>query len=174
MQHNVAKNVLHVKHGLDAIARKAVISAEEAHSLLESAKRKLYAARLRRPTPFVDKTIYVAWNAMCISAYLAAGRVLDAPAAKAFALKSLDRVLAEARNARGDLAHVAAYGEPEEAGSSASLHPASKDRSPGTPGYGMTNKRWRVCWTTTCSWGTRRWMRGRRLASCTTTRRQKI
>jgi uncharacterized protein YyaL (SSP411 family) len=56
---------------------------------------------------------------MCISAYLAAGRVLDAPAAKAFALKSLDRVLAEARNARDELAHVAAYGEPEEAGSSA-------------------------------------------------------
>jgi hypothetical protein len=134
MQHNVAKNVLHVKHGLDAIARKAVISAEEAHSLLESAKRKLYAARLRRPTPFVDKTIYVAWNAMCISAYLAAGRVLDAPAAKAFALKSLDRVLAEARNARGDLAHVAAYGEPEEAGSSASLHPSEQRPLAGDPG----------------------------------------
>ena len=134
MQHNVAKNVLHVKHGLDAIARKAVISAEEAHSLLESAKRKLYAARLRRPTPFVDKTIYVAWNAMCISACLAAGRVLDAPAAKAFALKSLDRVLAEARNARGDLAHVAAYGEPEEAGSSASLHPSEQRPLAGDPG----------------------------------------
>ena len=119
MQHNVAKNVLHVKHGLDAIARKAVIGAEEARVLLESAKRKLYAARLRRPTPFVDKTIYVAWNAMCISAYLEAGRVLGMPAAKAFALKSLDRVLAEARNARDELAHVAAYGEPEEAGSSA-------------------------------------------------------
>jgi uncharacterized protein YyaL (SSP411 family) len=111
-----------------------VISAEEAHSLLESAKRKLYAARLRRPTPFVDKTIYVAWNAMCISAYLAAGRVLDAPAAKAFALKSLDRVLAEARNARGDLAHVAAYGEPEEAGSSASLHPSEQRPLAGDPG----------------------------------------
>jgi uncharacterized protein YyaL (SSP411 family) len=119
MQHNVAKNVLHVKHGLDAIARKAVINAEEAGALLESAKRKLYAARLRRPTPFVDKTIYVAWNAMCISAYLAAARVLDVPAAKAFALKSLDRVLDEARNARGELAHVAAYGDPGEAGSSA-------------------------------------------------------
>jgi hypothetical protein len=119
MQHNVAKNVLHVKHGLDSIARKAGISADEARALLELAKRKLYAARLRRPTPFVDKTIYVAWNAMCISAYLEAGRVLGMPAAKAFALKSLDRVLAEARNARDELAHVAAYGEPEEAGSSA-------------------------------------------------------
>jgi uncharacterized protein YyaL (SSP411 family) len=112
MQHNVAKNVLHVKHTLDAVARKAGIGAEEARTLLESARRKLYAARLRRPTPFVDKTIYVAWNAMCISAYLAAGRVLDLPAAKAFALKSLDRVLGEAWIGSGRLAHVAAYGDP--------------------------------------------------------------
>jgi hypothetical protein len=39
--------------------------------------------------------------------------VLDVPEARAFALKSLDRVLAEAWNARKDeLAHVVAYGEP--------------------------------------------------------------
>jgi len=67
----------------------------------------------------------VAWNAMCISAYLEAARVLDAPEARAFALKSLDRVLHEAwdgmaKNGRSGLAHVVAYGE-EEAGSSALL-----------------------------------------------------
>ena len=41
MQHNVAKNVLHVKRGLDVVARKAGVSVEEARALLESAKRKL-------------------------------------------------------------------------------------------------------------------------------------
>ena len=117
MQHNVAKNVLHVKRGLEMVARKAGVSAEEARVLLDSAKRKLYAARLRRPTPYVDKTIYVAWNAMCISAYLAAARVLGAPEARTFALKSLDRVLHQAwsgsaKNGRSGLAHVVAYGEP--------------------------------------------------------------
>jgi uncharacterized protein len=60
----------------------------------------------------VDKTIYVAWNAMCISAYLEAGRVLDVPEARAFALKSLDRVLSTAWKADRGLAHVVAYGEP--------------------------------------------------------------
>ncbi len=67
--------------------------------------------------------MYVAWNAMCISASLEAGRVLDAAEARAFALKSLDRVLEAAwgGHERG-LAHVVAYGEQnEEAGSFAAL-----------------------------------------------------
>jgi len=123
MQHNVAKNVLHVKLGLDAVARKAGVSVEEARGLLESAKEKLYAARLGRPTPYVDKTIYVVWNAMCISAYLETGRALAMPEVLAFALKSLDRVLGAAwGGAKKGLAHVVAYGEQwEAADSSASL-----------------------------------------------------
>src|ERR1035437_4650338 len=81
----------------------------------------MYAARLARPTPYVDKTIYVAWNAMCISAYLEAGRALGLAEVRAFALKSLDRVLGGACDGK-KLAHVVAYGEQkEEAGSSAAL-----------------------------------------------------
>ena len=78
--------------------------------MLAEAKAKLYAARLRRATPFVDKTIYTGWNAMCISAYLAASRVLNDKTAGAFALLSLDRVLATAWADEG-LAHVVAYGD---------------------------------------------------------------
>ena len=111
MHHNVAKNVLHVKRGLDAVARKAGVSPNDARALLDSARRKMYTARLNRPTPYVDKTMYVAWNAMCVSAYLAAGRVLGDVAARGFALTSLDRVLHEAQR-DGALAHVVAYGEP--------------------------------------------------------------
>ena len=121
MHHNVRKNVLHVKRGMDAVARKAGVEVQEARTLLEAAKKKMLAARLARPTPYVDKTMYVAWNAMCISAYLEAGRVLDVEETRGFALKSLDRALATAWGGREDgLAHVMAYGEQnEEAGSSA-------------------------------------------------------
>jgi hypothetical protein len=117
MQHNVAKNVLHVKRGLDVVARKAGVRVVETLIRLESAKRKMLAARRKRPTPYVDKTMYVAWNAMCISAYLEAGRVLDDAKAQAFALKSLERVLGAAWGGPGKegdrgLAHVVAYGEP--------------------------------------------------------------
>jgi uncharacterized protein YyaL (SSP411 family) len=111
MHHNVSKNVLHVTLELDAAARKAGVPVTEAVELLTSARRKMYAARLERPTPYIDKTIYVSWNAMCISAYLAAGRVLEMPGVTAFALKSLDRVLDAAWDSGKGLAHVVAYGE---------------------------------------------------------------
>ncbi len=116
MHHNPAKNVLHVKESVEAIARKAGIAPEAAVGLLASAKRKLYAARLQRKTPYVDKTVYVGWNGMCISAYVEAGRVLNEPEAIAFALQSLDRVLTEAWSAEAGLAHVVAYGEPGGSG----------------------------------------------------------
>jgi len=113
MHHNVRKNVLHVKRGMDAVARKAGVEVQQARMLLGAARGKMLAARLARPTPYVDKTMYVAWNAMCISATLEAGRVLDAAEARGFALKSLDRALATAWGGRErGLAHVMAYGEP--------------------------------------------------------------
>jgi hypothetical protein len=71
----------------------------------------MYAARLLRKTPYVDKTVYAGWNGMCIAAYLAAGRALGLKAPVEFALKSLDRVLAAAWDAEAGLAHVVAYGE---------------------------------------------------------------
>ncbi|HEV2646320.1 MAG TPA: thioredoxin domain-containing protein [Acidobacteriaceae bacterium] len=111
MQHNVAKNVLHVKLGLDAVARKAGVTLEAAERLLASSKTKMAAARTKRPAPYVDRTMYVGWNAMCISAYLAAGRALGMAETRGFALKSLDRVLAAAWSEGVGLAHVVAYGE---------------------------------------------------------------
>jgi uncharacterized protein len=111
MHHNPLKNVLHVRVTLEDIAKANGVTTEAARELLTSAKKKLYAARLARPTPYVDKTVYVAWNGMLISAYLEAGRVLDMPEVKAFALKSLDRVLREAWDWSKGMAHVVAYGE---------------------------------------------------------------
>ena len=111
MHHNPAKNVLHVRGTLEGVAKSNHISLDEAKERLASAKEKLYAARRQRPTPYVDKTIYVAWNGMMISAYLEAGRVLDMPEVRAFALKSLDRVLEGAWDASTGMAHVVAYGE---------------------------------------------------------------
>ena len=111
MHHNAAKNILFVRETLPQVARNTGVTPEDAAALLGSARAKLYAARKLRPTPYVDKTIYVGWNGMCISAYLLAGRVLNAPEATAFALKSLDRILASAWNSEAGMSHVVAYGE---------------------------------------------------------------
>ncbi|QNI35288.1 thioredoxin domain-containing protein [Edaphobacter albus] len=111
MHHNPAKNVLHVRVGLETIAKANALTLDQTKEFLASAKAKLYAARLKRPTPYVDKTAYTGWNGMCISAYLAAGRVLDLSETRDFALKSLDRVLESAWDAEQGLSHVIAYGE---------------------------------------------------------------
>ncbi|MBV8049561.1 MAG: thioredoxin domain-containing protein, partial [Acidobacteriaceae bacterium] len=110
MHHNPAKNVLFVRASVEEIARRVNLPPEQVRSLLQSAKRKMYAARLKRPTPYVDKTVYTGWNALCISAYLEAAKVLHLESARHFALRSLDRILAEARNGRG-LRHVVAYSD---------------------------------------------------------------
>src|SRR6202521_3255270 len=115
MHHNPAKNVLHIRtpirSGLGEIARRLNIAEERAGALLDAAKEKMYAARLLRPTPYVDKTIYAGWNAMCVSAYLEAAKVLDLAEARHFALRSLDRLIAEGWNAGRGMRHVIAYSE---------------------------------------------------------------
>jgi uncharacterized protein YyaL (SSP411 family) len=116
MHHNPAKNVLYVRASIEEIARRMNITPERAQELLASAKKKMYAARLARPTPYVDKTVYVGWNSLCISAYLEAAKVLHLDGARKFALRSLDRVLAEAWKAptptQGWLLHVVSYSDP--------------------------------------------------------------
>ena len=89
---------------------------ERVSALLDSAKAKLYAARLKRPTPYVDKTVYVNWNALCISAYLHAARVFSDDDTRHFALRSLDRILAEAWKPDRGLRHVIAYSDPKADG----------------------------------------------------------
>jgi uncharacterized protein YyaL (SSP411 family) len=111
MHHNPAKNVLYVRAPIEEIARRMSLSAERVKSLLDSAKKKMYAARLQRPTPYVDKTVYVGWNSMCVSAYLEAAKVLQHEGARHFALRSLDRILAEAWK-KSRLLHVVAYSDP--------------------------------------------------------------
>ena len=79
MHHNSAKNVLYVRASIDEISKRMNIPPDRVSEVLISATTKMYAARLKRPTPYVDKTVYVGWNALCISAYLEAAKVLDLP-----------------------------------------------------------------------------------------------
>jgi uncharacterized protein YyaL (SSP411 family) len=111
MHHNPQKNVLH-RPSMNSVT--PPMNDEAVHewgTRLESAKRKMYAARLLRKTPYVDKTVYTGWNGMCVSAYLAAGRALGLKGPVEFALRSLDRVLAAVWDASVGMAHVVAYGE---------------------------------------------------------------
>ena len=128
MHHNFEKNVLHVERPLVEVARQVGVTTARAAELVKTAKEKMYAGRKLRPAPYVDKTIYTAWNSMMASAYVQAGRVLGDGAVVEFGLKSLGRALesntqdAELRQKVTELGHVVAYGEGVEGG----------ERVPGT------------------------------------------
>jgi uncharacterized protein len=108
MHHDPAKNVLWIARQPGEVA--AILGINEAGTrlTLARAKGKLLTARLARSTPFVDTTLYVSWNSMFASAYLAASAVLggaQGAACRAFALKTLDRILAEAWSDTRGFAH---------------------------------------------------------------------
>ena len=117
MHHNPEKNCLHLDLSLPEVAKAAGVSDVEALALIRSGRAKMAAARKLRPAPYVDKTVYVGWNGIMISSYLEAGRVLGDRAVIDFALKTLDRVLAEAWDGSA-LGHVVAYGEGAASGES--------------------------------------------------------
>ncbi|HEX5315525.1 MAG TPA: thioredoxin domain-containing protein, partial [Candidatus Kapabacteria bacterium] len=113
MHHDPARNVLYVRASIEEISRRLNTPIDQVTALLTEAKRKMYATRLQRKAPYVDKTMYTGWNALCISAYLEAARVLDLDSAKHFALRSLDRVLSKAWQPERGLLHVVAYSDPQ-------------------------------------------------------------
>src|SRR3989449_4545542 len=112
MHHNPAKNVLYVRASVEEISTRLNLPPARVQTLLNTAKEKMYAARLKRPTPYVDKTVYVGWNALCVSAYLEAATALGHESARHFAIRSLDRILADAWHPERGLSHVVAYSDP--------------------------------------------------------------
>jgi uncharacterized protein len=116
MHDNPAKNVLHVKQTVAEVASATGQKEELLRALLDSARRKLLAARRLRVTPFIDRTIYTGWNAMAVSAYLDVAVVLRMDSAREFALLTLNRLMAEAWDGAGRLDHVIAYAEHASSG----------------------------------------------------------
>src|SRR5215469_4583744 len=109
MHHNPAKNVLWIARDFEDIGKLVGKNLEGVVTIKLQAEDKMRAARAARPTPFIDKTMYAAWNAMFVSAYLEAARVLlhseIKEAARVFALKTIDRMLHEAWDEENGFAH---------------------------------------------------------------------
>ena len=109
MHHNPAKNVLWVARSIAEIAQLVGKSEDEVIRLKLDAERQMGKARLARPTPFIDKTMYSAWNAMWVSSYIEASRTLFTNWIKdncrEFAVKTLDRMLREAWSEEQGFAH---------------------------------------------------------------------
>ncbi|MEE9199209.1 MAG: thioredoxin domain-containing protein, partial [Dehalococcoidia bacterium] len=96
MREDPAKNVLFVDMEPQAIAEQLAMAPEEVERLLAKGKKALLEARAKRPTPFVDRTLYANWNGMMSSAFIEAYEVLGVEACKDQALKTIERLLEEA------------------------------------------------------------------------------
>jgi len=108
MHHNPEKNVLWIARNSGEIAKTSGLDESAVRLTIASAKGKMLKARATRPTPFIDKTMYVAWNAMFVSAYLACAQAFGGGLAKdcqAFALKTLERMLRKAWSEEQGFAH---------------------------------------------------------------------
>jgi uncharacterized protein YyaL (SSP411 family) len=108
MHHNPAKNVLWTARPVAEVATIIGTDTAAVRQTLATAKAKLLAARAARPAPFVDTTLYVAWNSMFVSAYLDAAAALGGEKGaqcQAFALKTLERILTEAWSDKRGFAH---------------------------------------------------------------------
>lgn len=120
MHHNPAKNVLHVKSPIEEQARHGG-NIDHLRALRDKVRAKLLETRSKRPTPFIDRTLYTGWNAMAVTAYLETARVLRIDHVRDFALKTMNRLLNEAWQDGKTIRHVIAY--PEQ---------APKEAAPGT------------------------------------------
>jgi uncharacterized protein len=108
MHHNPAKNVLWIAREPEEIAAQLGVEESVIRLTIARAREKMLAARFPRPTPYIDKTLYASWNAMFVSAYLEAGRALQDAlglSCRAFALKTMNRMLSAAWSESAGFAH---------------------------------------------------------------------
>lgn len=91
MLHDPSRNVLFVAKEPEMIARELELKPRQVIRQIESAKKKLLAARKKRKCPAVDSALYTQWNALWSRAYLSAYRALRDPLLKETALKTLER-----------------------------------------------------------------------------------
>jgi len=116
MHHNPAKNVLFIDQPIEAIAARLNLKPEEVRLVLARAKGRMLEARLKRPTPVIDKTIYTSWNGMMISALLEAYKVLGLDGARDRALMALDLLLEKSYDPQKGMHHSLVDGKAEVEG----------------------------------------------------------
>lgn len=104
-------NIPHMRKSLDQVALTLGISEEDARSIVERARGKLFEAREKRIHPHKDDKILTDWNGLMIAALSKGARVLGKPEYAQAAGKAAAFVLGTLRNGGGRLLHRYRDGE---------------------------------------------------------------
>ena len=91
------RNILHLPHDLEAVARSEGVEPERLRERLREAVDLLLAARNLREPPFRDEKILAGWNGMAIRALAEAGGALGREGYLEAAVSGLDFVLSKMR-----------------------------------------------------------------------------
>lgn len=105
MHQDQSRKVLSVSTPLQEIIQRTGKDLQAIQSVIRSGKEKLLAARKKRTTPFVDRTVYTSLNGMLVTSCLKASRILGDADIREFALTSLNRII-QMHAAGGELFHT--------------------------------------------------------------------
>ena len=90
------RNIPYLGQELRDIAALTGRTAEDVERTWETARRRLFEVRARRPRPHLDDKVLAAWNGLMTAACARAGRVLDAPSSGRY-LRAAERAATFAR-----------------------------------------------------------------------------
>ena len=105
------KNILHLPHDLDALARSEDLTRDALEARLEDGRDKLLAARTERIEPFRDTKVLTGWSALAARSLAEAGGALGREDYVDAARDCVRFIVASARDPNGRLLHVWTEGE---------------------------------------------------------------
>ena len=87
------RNILHLPHDLDAVARQEGVARDELERVLGEGLAALKARRSERPPPFRDEKVLACWNGFAVRALAEAGPALGRPDYTQAALRAAEFLL---------------------------------------------------------------------------------
>jgi len=96
-------NIPHLTASWASLAQSHDLSVSQLRSQVESARKKLFAAREKRIHPYKDDKVLTDWNGLMIAALAKAARVLDEPRYAKAAQQAADFLWDNVRNEEGRL-----------------------------------------------------------------------
>lgn len=107
----VGKNLIAVTRSLEEAAAHFELAADEVKQSLARSRQILFEAREKRPKPHLDDKILTDWNALMISAFASASRVLNEPRYASAAAKAAEFIFKRLLDSNGELLHRYRAGE---------------------------------------------------------------